>query len=59
MDVLIIDIIKVKVFSYYLSRVDIYLNSWGFLDKLYYYSLGCVSESVLVDGVKLVSIEFF
>lgn len=30
-DWLIIDIIWVKVFSYYLSRVDIYLNSWGFL----------------------------
>lgn len=48
-----------KVFSYYLSRVDIYLNSWGYKEGLLYYRLGFVSESVLVDGVILVSLEFF
>lgn len=55
-DVLIIDIIEVMVFSYELEKVDIYLNSWGLEDGYFYIIFGCVSESVLIDGVILVSL---
>lgn len=55
-DVLIIDIIEVMVFSYELEKVDIYLNSWGLEDGYFYIIFGFVSESVLIDGVILVSL---
>lgn len=53
------DITQEKALSHHLSRVDIYSNSWGHKEGSLYHRLGLVSESALVDGVTLVSLEFF